>query len=577
MKKLLVFSVTMSLFISMNAQNANRQIESVPVPVQNQQTEMNFLLAPVKDASILNNYEMYRPTHKATVYTPLDDAVNNGDFATVGLGSPPALQGVTYLFPDSLAFIYQYDVAGTYDFKAPATYASTGFVFDPYSRSFDMFGDNGLKASDSKYFYEGANRKYYGYRLDEFMVLMNYRLPNGYNPAVRDTLRFYISYLDVYTNRNSSNFMPLIFTSLNRYALSPRFNYTSVLPSKGAGGLTLRAPAIMEQYILSPDDTVYTRDGGSYLKDLTITIPNGFEIPPGACLSIMVEYIPGFNDYGVEANISPERTYTFQADTFFTGGSKFAVGNAENDTIKFDDDMLIVIADTNIDHTTDTFRFGAEVISFENDTLILKNNVFVLKAAETTYIYNDTLYARHFNTGAPAGSQFLGDRLKKNLFGLRAFDLSSAEYSDEDAAQLYDAHGYNTFYALTQAIRHKKPMARGNDTFCINNNIYDPSQSKTAFFLGLSIGDDYIVSVNDYNNNLVNSIYPNPATTQLIVELKEAGEATVVVYNLLGQAVLQESLSDMSNKVNIATLSPGMYLVKVNQNGQSHTVKIAKK
>jgi hypothetical protein len=80
--------------------------------------------------------------------------------------------------------------------------------------------------------------------------------------------------------------------------------------------------------------------------------------------------------------------------------------------------------------------------------------------------------------------------------------------------------------------------------------------------------------------NIINGIglYPNPANDVLNIELNiKKGEATILVYDLMGRVVLQQ-LANASKaiKLNISALSPGQYIVKVNSNGANYVGKFSK-
>ena len=100
-------------------------------------------------------------------------------------------------------------------------------------------------------------------------------------------------------------------------------------------------------------------------------------------------------------------------------------------------------------------------------------------------------------------------------------------------------------------------LSKGSDTVHIKDSIF-------------------ITDIPNYKN-IISNVYPNPATTRLTIDLNEAGNANVKIYNILGQVVIEETLQNISNNINIAELSSGLYIVRVNQGGRTHTVKISKK
>lgn len=71
------------------------------------------------------------------------------------------------------------------------------------------------------------------------------------------------------------------------------------------------------------------------------------------------------------------------------------------------------------------------------------------------------------------------------------------------------------------------------------------------------------------------SYYPNPTTGILNLNYsKEITEITVV--NLVGQTVITKKANDLEVQLDLATLSPGTYLVKIVSEGVSKTIKVLK-
>ena len=68
-----------------------------------------------------------------------------------------------------------------------------------------------------------------------------------------------------------------------------------------------------------------------------------------------------------------------------------------------------------------------------------------------------------------------------------------------------------------------------------------------------------------YNENI--SVYPNPANEAFYIHIKETmNNATVQVYDLIGNKVLEESLSDNPSFLNFSTLNNAVYEVRVINN-----------
>lgn len=84
------------------------------------------------------------------------------------------------------------------------------------------------------------------------------------------------------------------------------------------------------------------------------------------------------------------------------------------------------------------------------------------------------------------------------------------------------------------------------------------------------------LSVND--NELAASInmFPNPANDFIQIESKDVQISSVEMYNLLGKKVISET-SLVNDRLNISSLSKGVYLLKINADNKSLTRKVVVK
>ena len=292
MRRLMFLSVVMGLIMSAKAQVEVHKLESIPMQKQSEKIDAELLFAPTNLRNLGNyNYNPNKPKRKGNItYTPYGN-ITNLDFAAYYIPIERRDFNFVKLFPDSLACRFQRDLAGaTYTYKQ-SMWASTGFVFDPYSLSFDMFLSQGLFMD-----YDGIKHTYYGYRLDSLYTLVDYRLPQGYNPSSPDTLRFYLNYYSAYVanHPDTANYMTLTFLGVNANALCPKIEYPASIPDKGAA-TAMKAPKMTIDYILSDKDSALVSPGYVALRALTVPIPDGFAVPPGAVLGVVAQYIPGYN------------------------------------------------------------------------------------------------------------------------------------------------------------------------------------------------------------------------------------------------------------------------------------------
>ena len=69
------------------------------------------------------------------------------------------------------------------------------------------------------------------------------------------------------------------------------------------------------------------------------------------------------------------------------------------------------------------------------------------------------------------------------------------------------------------------------------------------------------------------SIYPNPASGQKVYITTKAGKSKMIeIFNVLGKNVLSAEL--VGNELNISSLDPGIYIMKIQEGKSSATRKL---
>ncbi len=69
------------------------------------------------------------------------------------------------------------------------------------------------------------------------------------------------------------------------------------------------------------------------------------------------------------------------------------------------------------------------------------------------------------------------------------------------------------------------------------------------------------------------SLYPNPVSNgKVYISTKEDLEKEITIFDVLGKKVLQTQLS--SRELNVSALSPGVYIIKINENQATATRKL---
>ena len=224
------------------------------------------------------------------------------------------------------------------------------------------------------------------------------------------------------------------------------------------------------------------------------------------------------------------------------------------------------------------------------------------------YIYRRAMHFEDVNYEVPVGSvvsivmQFVpgydyqdGDTIKKyeynitqdriDMLEVRKNIFAACVISDTAFDEFIDwGGGFNIRLAENMEVRYNTDSSKR-----YYNGSYNPlglSAYLTNYYafpyvwLGLSTDDDWVVI--DYThvqepNAIISKVYPNPANNQVQIELINSGTAELTITNTVGQVVKIATLSEMTNTVDVSSLSPGMYVLKVSQGGSAYTTKITKR
>ena len=187
-----------------------------------------------------------------------------------------------------------------------------GNSFDPYSESYDKMFMGGIFPTPS---YPATET--YGYNIDTVRVYGTYYWGNkkGYDGTAPDTMRIFLSYHEVYKqignkvewtnlhwtsdkNQDTALFAPMVKVDTNTF----RNSIGSALTPAAKNCVTIDyvlTAADSNRYwdsINSQNDTVtyYTFKNWTVPTTLNGATEKGFIVPPGAVISCLVKFIPGY-------------------------------------------------------------------------------------------------------------------------------------------------------------------------------------------------------------------------------------------------------------------------------------------
>lgn len=109
------------------------------------------------------------------------------------------------------------------------------------------------------------------------------------------------------------------------------------------------------------------------------------------------------------------------------------------------------------------------------------------------------------------------------------------------------------------------------ETYYVRVSGYDATSVGTFC---LKISTNQVLSTQDFNSNEFKA-YPNPVKN--VLNLSYTSEiSSASVYNMLGQEVLSKQLNAAQSQLDMSSLTPGSYIVKVNFDGITKTIKVLK-
>lgn len=182
-----------------------------------------------------------------------------------------------------------------------------------------------------------------------------------------------------------------------------------------------------------------------------------------------------------------------------------------------------------------------------------------------TLIYGEVDENNYYKTGFP--------KYKSNIFRILGY------YEDVDTKAFCDPYGYNSNFFEHMYQRYQM----WNELY---NSMYYPShQHLPMFYYNVKYDSLVTVPVCDSSKivksgiseveNIIESVYPNPANDYVNVNLKYNNDAVIRIYNIMGQAIKTLYTNKINNNIKIGDLSAGMYIINVEQNGQRFSTKLS--
>lgn len=179
-------------------------------------------------------------------------------------------------------------------------------------------------------------------------------------------------------------------------------------------------------------------------------------------------------------------------------------------------------------------------------------------------------YLFSYTTGAVAGeSAYFEILIKKDFMGLMAFTDCNGTTLSGCLSGSYSG----SFSTATGTLSVTLQNLAANQTVYFGVGIWSDPKDLSFDVTNFTVTPSAL-GIDETDQNKIR-VFPNPVSDVLNISgLKEISE--VSIYNLLGQEVIRKDKFDGQNQINVSSLSPGTYLVKVNADAKTETYKIVK-
>lgn len=227
-----------------------------------------------------------------------------------------------------------------------------------------------------------------------------------------------------------------------------------------------------------------------------------------------------------------------------------------------------------INGDSNTYNWTGNITSLHNETIDLPEVAYTLQGTNTVEVSAPTDDDNSNNTATDTFDQAIGGT------GSVTMVLQTDNYGSECRWYLRDSNGVVLYnggpYASNQTFTETFELPADCYSFEIIDTYGDNGASATltdhlgtvVFYTNGQYGSGTIgqfssngvLGVNQEQLSNI-SLYPNPAST--VLNLKNAENATIQVYDILGKLILSQENISMDQQINVANLQAGTYFMKI--------------
>jgi hypothetical protein len=198
------------------------------------------------------------------------------------------------------------------------------------------------------------------------------------------------------------------------------------------------------------------------------------------------------------------------------------------------------------------YKYNAAVVSSPWDHAIIANSAAVETQADVVYDpVNHNFLATYYDQST-----------QKLLFKLNDINLSSWlvynwGYNDSPAlSNPYPQIDINPLYTKVAFVWCQDGSPATNGVI-----MYDGENSTNGISNNPVVGNDY-------------NLYPNPASEFVTIKTSENADYSITLYNVAGQAILENTFSGNEYRVNLENIPQGYYIMKITSSNASSTEKL---
>jgi len=287
--------------------------------------------------------------------------------------------------------------------------------------------------------------------------------------------------------------------------------------------------------------------------------------------ALALAYTTEFNEMWGSTGLTPSST-----------NSKFGPDKTDNTPHTFTIDgktveLYFSPSDGTNSHILSTINSANDDIFFSVYTFTDNNDANAIKTKFQAGIYCAGIMDQYSNTYTPYStlSPVMGSMLK-------IYTQSSSIYHNKfvivDACnQLSDPQVLTGSHNWTISADTKND----ENTVIIHDatiaNIYYQSFYQNFYNLGGTLSTCTVTNINEITETSNTfSIYPNPSSDKITIKNNSSEQQELLIYSISGQLMIQKEINSPETNIEVTTLSPGIYIIKISGSANSFVTKMIK-